>query len=98
MASPDSDPGPIEALYIKFLSADTGWINPLYIRLLGGLVVGGLLVSIPLFYAGIESVDQLSSLQLCLILLVMQVCILLAAKLGDRFVDAIAKTLDNLSL
>ena len=88
----------IEFLYIKFLSADTGWINSMYAKIIGGMVLGGILVLIPLLYSGIESVEQLSSLQLCLIFLVMQTCITLTVKLGDRFVDAIAKGLGNIGL
>ncbi|MEM9805026.1 MAG: hypothetical protein AAF959_07075 [Cyanobacteria bacterium P01_D01_bin.56] len=95
MASNDSGKGLVESLYIKFLSTDTSWTSSIYAKVLGGTVLGGLLVLIPVLYAGVDSVEQLSSVQLCLILLVMQACIILTVKLGDKFADAIAKGLDN---
>ncbi|MEM6251560.1 MAG: hypothetical protein AAF821_01445 [Cyanobacteria bacterium P01_D01_bin.156] len=88
----------LESFYIKFLSTDSSWVNSIYIKAIGGTVAGALLVSIPLFYSEIESVEQLSAMQLCLIFLVMEACILLTVTLGDKFVDEIAKALDNVHL
>lgn len=88
----------IETLYIKFLSTDTSWTSSIYTKVLGGLALGAMVVLVPLLYSGINSVEQLSSLQLCLIFLVIEVCIVVTAKLGDRFVDAITKILNDSGL
>lgn len=74
------------------------WVNAGYVKFLGGALLGGFLVLVPLLYADIHSLAQLTTLQLSLSLLVVLICGILTVKLGERFFDAVMTGLGNTGL
>ncbi|MEM7793405.1 MAG: hypothetical protein AAF579_03010 [Cyanobacteria bacterium P01_C01_bin.118] len=98
MASSDSNKNWLQSLnasFSRFLETNTNWANAGYVKFLGGAALGGFFVLVPLLYADIHSLAQLTSLQLGLSLLVVLTCGVLTAKLGEQFVDTVMKGLGN---
>ncbi|NEQ49298.1 MAG: hypothetical protein F6K11_04075 [Leptolyngbya sp. SIO3F4] len=98
MMSSDTKKNPLDSLhirYLKFLGADRNWTSSVYIKFLGGSVLGGFLVFLPLLYSEIGSWSQLTNLQIGLAMLVVLTCGSLTAKLGERFFDSVMKGFGN---
>lgn len=98
MASSDTDKNlfkPLNGLYLKFWGADKNWVNAGVVKFLGGAALGGFFILVPLLYADIHSLSQLTPLQLGLSLFVVVTCGTLTVKLGERFFDAVMKGLGN---
>lgn len=98
MASPDANKNPLKSfrlLYVSSLGADRKWVGSVYARFLGGVVLGSFLVLLPLLYSDIDSLFQLTALQVGLSLFVILACGTLTAKLGEPFLDAVMKGFGN---
>ncbi len=64
-------------------------------RFFAGTVLGSFLILLPVLYSEIGNWQQISGIQLGLMVFVVTSCGVISVKLGERFLEAVMNGLDN---